>query len=273
MQHKLSNKANAILKATLFCVVFTTLFVVLSFFKTLFPSSLERLSHGIIGTLAAFAVTWLFLTFDKKTFSEIDLYFNKKTLVRFLFGVLVGVLIMGLLAVGVMYFTSVRIQRNQNTNIWYFLLATTPLILLAFMEELGFRAYPLRILKDKAGTRLSILITSILFALYHIINGWTISSSFLGPGVWGILFGIAAIYSKGIAMPTGIHYAANLTTSTFGAKDNPNALWTVTPTDTVTTTFYGTDLTIILPSFAIFIIGLLTIEIYLRRNPNQHLCR
>ena len=266
MQNRLSSKAKAIFKPTLFCLVFTAIFVVLSFFKNFLPSSAERLSHGIIGTLAAFVATWLFLTFDKKKFSAIELYFDRKTIIRFLVGVLVGVSIMGLLAAGVMYFTNVGIKLNQNSNIWYFLVGTTPLIPLAFMEELGFRAYPLQILKDKTSIRLSIVITSILFALYHIVNGWTIASSFLGPAVWGLIFGIAAIYSKGIAMPTGIHYAANLTTSAFGAKDNPTSIWTITPTDTVTTTFHGMDLTIILPSIAILVLGMLTMEVYLRRK-------
>lgn len=266
MQNRLSSKAKAIFKATLFCVAFTGLFVVLSFFKNLLPYSAERLSHGIIGTLAAFVVTWLFLTFDKKKFSEIELYFDRKTIIRFLAGILFGVLIMGSLATGVMHFTNVAIRLNHNTNIWNFLVVTMPLLPLAFMEELGFRAYPLQILKDKTSIRLSIVITSVLFALYHIVNGWTIASSFLGPAVWGLIFGLAAIYSKGIAMPTGIHYAANLTTSAFGAKDNPAAIWTITPTDTVTTIFYGMDLTIILPSIAILVLGLLTMEVYLRRK-------
>lgn len=266
MQNQLSTNAKAILKATLFCIVYTGLFVVLSFVKNLLPVTAERFAHGIIGTLAGFLVTFLFLKFDRKTFFGIELYFERKTIIRFLVGVLVGVSIMGLLAAGVMYFTHVSIKLNENTTIWHFLLVTSPLFPLAFMEELGFRAYPLQILKDKTSIRLSVVITSVLFALYHIVNGWTIASSFLGPAVWGLIFGLAAIYSKGIAMPTGIHYAANLTTSAFGLKDNSTAIWTITPTDTVTTTFYGIDLTIILPSIMILVLGLVTMETYLRRK-------
>lgn len=260
------NKTTLIFKATLFCIVFTGLLIVFSFAKNLLPNTLERLSHGIIGTLAAFLATFLFLKFDKKNFSDIQLFFDRKTGTKFLVGVLVGVVIMGLLATGVMYFTHIAIEFNPKTNILYFFLVTAPLIPLAFMEELGFRAYPLQILKDKIGIRLSITITSILFALYHIVNGWTIASSFLGPAVWGLVFGLAAIYSKGIAMPTGIHYAANLTTSAFGAEDNSIAIWRVTPTNTVATTYYGIDWTIILPSLILLVFGIISIELYLRRK-------
>jgi uncharacterized protein len=266
MQNRIPGKAKAILKAALFCIVFTGLFVVLSFIKSLLPVTAERLSHGLIGTLAAFLVTYLFLKFDRKTFVDVELYFKRKTIIRFLIGVMVGVSIMGVLAAGVMHFTHITIKLNQEAGIWHFLLVTTPLIPLAFMEELAFRAYPLQIIKDKTSIRLAIIITSILFALYHIVNGWTIANSFLGPAVWGLIFGLAAIYSKGIAMPTGIHYAANLTSSAFGATDNPDAIWIITPADNVTTTFHGMDLAIIIPSIVILVFGLAMMEIYLRRK-------
>lgn len=202
MQNHPSIKVKAILKATIFCIIFTGLFVALSFLKAILPASAERLAHGLMGTFAALIVTFLFLKYDKKRFSDIELYFNRNTIGKFLLGIPIGVVLMGLLAAGVMYFTNVSIEPNHNADIFRFFIMTTSLIPLAFLEEVGFRAYPLQILKNKVGIRLSIVITSILFALYHIVNGWTISSSFFGPGVWGLLFSIAAIYSKGIALPT-----------------------------------------------------------------------
>lgn len=269
MHHNFGIKGRSILKATLFCVIFTGLFVVLSFAKSLLPNTHERLFHGITGAIAAFLVTLFFLKFDKKSFTEIELHFERKTVERFVIGVFVGILIMGSLAAGVMYFTHVAIELNPKTDVGHFFFATAPLIPLAFMEELGFRAYPLQILKDKTGIRLSIIITSILFALYHIVNGWTIVSSFIGPATWGLIFGLAAIYSKGIAMPTGIHYAANLTTSAFGEKGNTTSIWTVKTPDNVVTTVNSVDWTMILPSLVILILGLASIEIYLRRKTTR----
>jgi hypothetical protein len=269
MHYKFGIKGRSILKATLFCVIFTGLFVVLSFPKSLLPNSHERLFHGITGTIAAFLVTLFFLKFDKKSFADIELHFERMTVVRFIIGIFVGMLIMGFLVAGVMYFTHVAIELNPKTDVWHFFFATAPLIPLAFMEELGFRAYPIQILKDKTGIRLSIVITSILFALYHIVNGWTIVSSFMGPAIWGLIFGLAAIYSRGIAMPTGIHYAANLTTSAFGAKGNTTSIWTVKTPDNVVATFNGIDWTMILPSLAILFLGLASIEIYMRRKTTR----
>lgn len=255
-----------IIKSILFCVVFTGLLVIFSFAKNFIPNNFERLAHGTIGTLAAFSATVLFLKFDRKRFSDIGLTLQRKTITKFFTGVVVGIGIMGLLATSVIYFTNVGIVANPKSNFLNFLLMTLPLIPLAFMEELGFRAYPLEILKDKVGIRLSIIITSILFALYHIVNGWTIASSFYGPGVWGLVFGLAAIYSKGIAMPTGIHYAINLTTSAFGAKNTTASIWTVIQPDNAIVKHGGIDWTTILPALALLVSAIICIEVYVRRK-------
>lgn len=243
--------------------------MVFSFAKNFFPNNLERIAHGIIGILAAFLTTVLFLKFERTQFSGIGLTFERTTIVKFFAGVLAGVVIMGLLATGVMYFTNVEIKVNPRSNFMNFLLMTLPLIPLALMEELGFRAYPLQILKDKIGIRLSIIITSILFALYHIANGWTIASSFYGPAVWGLVFGLAAIYSKGIAMPTGIHYAANLTTSAFGMANNTVSIWIIKQANTRATRYGGIDWVTIFPALTLLIFAIICMELYMRRKMLQ----
>ncbi|HEX3006729.1 MAG TPA: type II CAAX endopeptidase family protein, partial [Bacteroidales bacterium] len=208
----LSNvRTRTIVKSVLFCVVFTGIFVVFSILTNFIPKSFGRLTYSIIGISAGLLATVVFLRFDRKRFSDIGLRFERKTLVNFFIGVIAGVIVMGTLATSVLLFIHKTISINANSNVFHFIWVTLPLIPLAFMEELGFRSYPLETLKDKVGIRPTIFITSLLFGLYHIVNGWSIASSFYGPAVWGLLFGLAAVYSKGIAMPTGIHYACNLT--------------------------------------------------------------
>jgi membrane protease YdiL (CAAX protease family) len=106
----------------------------------------------------------------------------------------------------------------------------------------------------------------VLFALYHVVNGWTISSSFYGPAVWGLIYGLAAIYSKGIAMPTGIHYAANLTTSSLGEKNTTASIWTVEQPNSATAKYGGFDWATILPSLALLVFAIICIELYIRRK-------
>ncbi|HEY0679999.1 MAG TPA: type II CAAX endopeptidase family protein [Chitinophagaceae bacterium] len=254
-----------IFKATLFCIVFTGIFIVFSFLKGFLPADLERLSHGIIGTAAAFLTTYLFLKSDKKTFADIGLKSESKTIVRFVSGIVIGILIMGLLIAGVFYFSDVEINVNPESTLLSFLLMSAPLIPLAFMEELGFRAYPLEILKNTVGIRTAIIITSVLFALYHIVNGWSVTTSFSGPAIWGLIFGLAAVYSKGIALPTGIHYAANLTSSAFSDTKNKSSIWIVEQSGKLTAKEPGSiDLTLIIPGLILFIFAVLCMEIYIR---------
>lgn len=256
-----------ILKVFLFCTVFTGLFIILSFSKSLVADKFERIAHGTIGTFAALLTTFLFVKFDKKTFADIGLKFEKKNFRNFIFGVLAGIASMGILSVSVIFFSNFKVETNSNSNILNFLLWTLPLIPLAFMEEVGFRAYPLRILKDKTGIRNSIIITSILFALYHVANGWTIQNSFLGAGVWGIIYGLAATYSNGISMPTGMHYAANLTTSAFGISEGPFNVWVLKSKDGLSLENYqSSQLTTLIPQISLLVFAIICMEWYLSKK-------
>ncbi len=256
---------NHILKAIVFCALFTGLFVRFSMFNTA-PETYKRLVHGLIGTAAAFITTFIFLRSDKKSFAAIGLQLQRSTLPKFFAGILMGTGIMGALVMGVLYFTHTGVELNPQANMLRFLWATIALLPLAFMEELGFRAYPLRLLQDTTGIRLAIFITSVLFALYHIANGWTVRSSFYGPAVWGLLFGIAAVYSKGIALPTGIHYAANLTTAAFSENANAQSLFIIHPAAGAGAADSQGDWTVIGPSILLLIVSVLCIELYMRRR-------
>jgi membrane protease YdiL (CAAX protease family) len=88
------------------------------------------------------------------------------------------------------------------------------------MEELGFRAYPFLKLYKIFGLRITQVIVALAFAVYHIVQGWDIEISFLGPGIWAFVFGLGAIWSKGIALPTGIHVALNFLQQVVGMHGN-----------------------------------------------------
>ncbi len=256
-----------ILKAILFCIVFTLLLVLFSFTKSLISSKFDRLSYGVIGTAVAFFTTYIFLRWDKKSFSEIGLRFEKATIKKFLVGVLIGVVLMGFVTMCVIYFSDFSISLNGNSNLFKFLLYTSPLILLSLMEEVGFRAYPLMILKNKLDFRMAIIIISILFAVYHIANGWSVTSSFFGPGICGIIFGASAIYAKGIAMPTGIHYAFNLTTAAFGITNDSFNIWVLKQKNGLSLENYqNPPLVTILPQLFFLIVGLFCLRFIFKQK-------
>lgn len=202
---------NAIIRSIIFWLFFLiALFIIGMFIVKIFPASWERFIYGIIGTIAALIITWGGLKIEKKSFREIGLVWQKKTLRNFLKGIAIGGFIFCLLLSALLLFTDLKIQKNSSGINFLNALSYLAIIPLAFMEELVFRAYPFQKLNKVFGLRITQIIVAIAFALYHIIIGWGILIAFLGPGIWAFVFGLATKWSGGIAMSTGIHVAVNV---------------------------------------------------------------
>jgi len=110
-----------VLKAILFCIIFTGLFIILSFSKSSVPDKFERIAHRAIGTFAALLTTFLFVKFDKKTFAAIGLKFERNSLRNFFWGVSAGIVLMGILSLSVIFFSNFKVETNSNCNILNFL--------------------------------------------------------------------------------------------------------------------------------------------------------
>lgn len=139
----------------------------------------------------------------------------------------------------------------QSDNVKGFLIGTLAIVPLALMEELAFRSYAFIKLEKVTGIWKAQIFMAILFALYHVVGGWSISSAFIGPGIWSFAFGLLALQSKGIALPTGFHAGLNLTLAAIGDKDYMPGLWVVdfakSPTEAMVTsnTNFGLALQVI----------------------------
>ena len=260
-----------ILKAILFCIAFTGLYVLIYFLKSSVIPAFSQRIHAGIGIAVALLVTALFLRMDKRRFRDIGLYWEGRTLSRFVLGIVIGVGLMGAITAAVILFSGFKIVWNPDSNLLKFLWGSLPLLPLAYMEELAFRAYPLETIKKQTGIRNTILLTALLFGAYHLANGWTLQNAFLGAGVWGIIFGLAAIVSGGIALPTGLHYAVNMTTSAFGISSGSYHLWVLQSGDGQSLANYqSSQLETLLPQIALLLVGVGAMEWYIRRKPIIH---
>jgi membrane protease YdiL (CAAX protease family) len=217
---------HAVLKAVLFSVAFTALFALLSFFKSFLPLRFERFTHGIIGTLAALTTIYAFVRLEGKSFRHLGLQADRSTWRRLLIGVIAGLATSALMFGSLLVFGRLRLEVQHPQELPSFLFWTLAFLSLAFMEEVAFRGYALAVLKHRIGVWPALLVSTILFAVYHIANGWSVAQSLLGPGVWGLVFGFAALTSNGIAMPTGIHYAVNVSQAALGMTSGFAPLWT-----------------------------------------------
>jgi hypothetical protein len=53
------------------------------------------------------------------------------------------------------------------------------------------------------------LLVALVFAVEHKVGGWPWERALLGAGVGSIMFGMAALATRGLAVPIGIHAAWN----------------------------------------------------------------
>ncbi|MHA4846012.1 CPBP family intramembrane glutamic endopeptidase [Flavitalea antarctica] len=220
-------KVSAILRSVLFWMMFMSLlFLGGSFLVPLFNKSVSQLIFGIVGTTAAVITVYVFLRREKQTFRQIGLVLEPASITRFLSGYVIGTVICVIMISVLIMFSELELKTNNAfvftpiTAIGY--LAIVPL---ALMEELAFRSYPFIRLNERLNFRMIQLVVALAFAAYHMIGGQDIMSSLLGPGVWAYVFGLAAIRSGGIAMPLGIHVAANASQALAGMKSRDHAIW------------------------------------------------
>jgi len=263
----MSKKQIAIILSILASLVFCWILPVMGFLPSGNEYIYNRIIIGIYGTAIALGITALMLKYDNKSFSEVGLKWEKGTLFRFLKGFLIGVVIAGTM-IGILVFTTdYNIIYNREVNISKALIGLIAFLPLAFMEEIIYRGYPFTKLNKLIGLRPSLIIMAILFAYYHDTTGATLHWQLLGPGVWGIVYGIYTVTSKGISMPTGIHMAANVVLAVLGTKDSVYAIWTldlVAPNMDAAESHANTVGILLQLAFLIF--GIILVERYIRKK-------
>jgi uncharacterized protein len=89
---------------------------------------------------------------------------------------------------------------------------------IACTEELGFRGYPLRTLHPVLGLWPAQAVVALAFGLTHVVYGWSLADVVMGVLPGALLFGLAAVASRGLALPIGLHAAWNLASWSIGVR-------------------------------------------------------
>ena len=108
--------------------------------------------------------------------------------------------------------------------------------LLVLVEELLFRGVALRYLRGLYGDRGAIVLSALLFGGYHLLQSadWAMGAvfRFAMPVLGGLVFGWAAVRSKGLALPLGLHLGGNWIQSSVAGfslaeSGTASALWRI----------------------------------------------
>lgn len=224
IQNQKINWKYTLLRVLTFCFCCALILILVSPLTKNFPKPWSDLLLGTIATILVFGLTIIFARWGKIQLKDIGVIPNRQTFSKFIFGFSIGILLVLLQVLLVLTFGHSKLLLVPELPIKPILIMFSLYFILSLREELAFRGFPLRSLNYAIGSWKSQLIIALIFSLEHWAGGYTLFQAFLGAGIGAILFGIAALKSKGIALPVGIHLAWNFGQWCAGYKNEPG-IW------------------------------------------------
>jgi membrane protease YdiL (CAAX protease family) len=258
-------KLISLIKSIGFIATYLLFGAVLSQIKYLFPLQFERYAQGILGTIGAIITVIIFLRIEKKTFKDYGLIWEKTSLKKFGLGLSLGIALAVAMMLSQILYSGLVITFNNDVNLVSFLPWSLAFIPLAFMEEIAFRSYPLIRLNKAFGLRQTQVILAILFAVYHMLMMWSPEASFLGPGIWALVYALTAVASNGIALPTGLHFGLNFVQSVLGGQKGIEPIWNLDYPQGISESSIAANETFgIGLHFSLLVLSVLATEMYIR---------
>lgn len=205
---------------------------------SLFPLSPD-LKNGIIGAVIAALVlvvyTFLFRYYEKRPITELSFHrFGRNALIGFFTGLGLQSLVIFMMYVGGGY-----VIHHVNPVVYLipgFVIAFTS----AIFEEILFRGVLFRILEEKLGSVIALLISASVFGFVHLLNENSSLLSAMAIAIQaGILLGASYMYTRSLWLPIFLHFAWNFAEAgIFGAVISGNTV----PKSLFTASFSGSDL-------------------------------
>jgi membrane protease YdiL (CAAX protease family) len=163
-----------------------------------------------VGLLAlALALTLLFLWWDKRPPSVLGLDPRPRRLAELGLGFLGGALLVGLIAVAMYFVLPFPWQRNAGFRpdqaAWSLLFLLTA----NGVEELVFRGYSFERMISAIGQWPAQIVTALIFAVYHVLHGWSWNAALVGTTLGSILFGLVFVRWRSVPAALGVHAAGN----------------------------------------------------------------
>lgn len=179
---------------------------------------------GAIASILTMALTLLFVRWERKRPRDLGFSLTRRTPLLFGLGLSIGLALVVVHTALTAMLAPVHWVGVRHADPSRAVLLSASFLLLAAREELAFRGYPLRKLASDLNPWAAQLIVAALFAVEHAIGGATWSNALLGAGMGSLVFGAAALATRGLAMPIGLHAAYNIADWARGGKGN-DGLW------------------------------------------------
>lgn len=173
-------------------------------------SDIKNLIEGIVmAILAVGSYTLFFNLYEKRSITELSQKNRAKSII---IGIVLGIVLQSL-TILVIYLKGGYSVITIN-SILFLVLPLAMAISSGVVEEIIIRGIIFRIMEEKLGSYIALLISALIFGLLHIGNS---NSSFLMALALsvqaGLLLGSAYIYARNLWFPIAIHFAWNFTQS------------------------------------------------------------
>ncbi len=171
--------------------------------------------------LVLFVYIFLFKKYENRTITEFSfdkIGFNLGT------GILLGALIQAL-TILVIYLNNGYSIVSIN-SVWFIIPPLAMAFSSAIFEEILFRGIFFRLIEERLGSYIALIISALIFGLLHLLNPNSSLTMALGLSIQaGLFLGAAYMYSRNLWFPIAIHFAWNFTQSAiFGAVVSGNQI-------------------------------------------------
>jgi uncharacterized protein len=178
------------------------------------------LNQAFIPAMVIFGA-WLCLRiFEKKCLSEIGFHIGRKIGKEFLLGSFIAFTIMSFILTAELFFGWIEISgfswqyRPFSAIIASLYVYVIQCLCVSLMEEVFIRGYLMYKLEKALGSGASLIITSCVFGLLHLMNPtgreWALFVIPFSLSLAGFLFGVCYLYKRSLWIPIGLHFAWNL---------------------------------------------------------------
>jgi uncharacterized protein len=213
-------------RVVLFCISSAIALAISSALTKGLSTSWSSILSIVTAAIIALILTIVFVRWEGLQIKDVGLVPGRYSIFRLLIGFVIGSFLATMQVVLVMITSPLTLVRFPEINIVSISLNLLLYLSVACREEVSFRGYPLRSLNYVIGPWGAQLIIVFIFSIEHVVGGMTWPQALLGSGVGALLFGLAALKTKGLALPIGLHSAWNFVQWLLGFK-NGNGMYKV----------------------------------------------
>ena len=166
-------------------------------------------AHPIVLVAAVVALSYLFLRSEGRSLAVLGLDPSWRRVRELAGGFAGGAALIALMAIAVRILLPFPWAWNPGFSVRLTAWSLVWLTCGNAVEELVFRGYGFERLIAGIGHWRAQLVIALLFALFHIVNGWSWQVALVGTTVGSLLYGLVFVRWRSVPAATGVHAATN----------------------------------------------------------------